>query len=488
MIRTVEGTFPNRPAASTRPALPWRRAGVMGLGLSGTAAAGYLARRGVSVTAADAKPREALGASADAMDQLGVTLRLGSAAAEAAAFAGCEVVIASPGVPLSAPPLEGARQAGIPVLAEVELAARALRGVVIGITGSNGKSTVTELTGRMLQAAGLETRVCGNIGTPLVQVVEQDEALEPARAARVHYVVELSSFQLEGIETLAPRVAVLLNLSPDHQDRYDTPAEYYAAKGRIFMSQRADDIAVVNADDPLCLELAEPSASRLFPFSLTQDLEQGALRRGDHLIVRQDGRDQVVMPLSDVRLPGRHNQENVLACAAAAFQCGAPLEQAARAVREFRGLPHRLELVATKGSVAWYNDSKATNVGATRRALEAFNEPLVLLLGGYDKGGHFEDLREPLAVLPGGVRALITFGQAGPDIARRLEGSVLKVVQAGTLADAVGEAARCARPGDVVLLAPACASFDAYNGFAQRGEDFRRLVQQLTPRMNGGVG
>jgi UDP-N-acetylmuramoylalanine--D-glutamate ligase len=192
--------------------------------------------------------------------------------------------------------------------------------------------------------------------------------------------------------------------------------------------------------------------------------------------------------VADVPLRGSHNLENVLASAAVAAHCGAAADVCGRAAAAFRGLPHRLELVSRVGGVGWYNDSKATNVGAARRALESFHEPIVLLLGGYDKGGEFEELRQPLADLPGGVRALITFGKAGDDIARRLEGAVLHIERAGSLADAVARAAHCAKPGDVVLLAPACASFDAYNGFAQRGDDFRRLVQQLTPRMNGGVG
>jgi UDP-N-acetylmuramoylalanine--D-glutamate ligase len=468
--------------------IPWRRVGVMGLGLSGRAAAGYLARRGVSVTAADAKPREALAPTAALLEGLGASLRLGPRAEDAALFAGCEVVVASPGVPPACPPLAGARAAGIPVIAEVELAARVLRGVIVGITGSNGKSTVTELTGSMMSASGIETRVCGNIGTPLMEVAEADEALEPARAGRVHYVVELSSFQLEGIETLAPRVAVLLNLSPDHQDRYATSEEYYAAKARLFMNQRAGDVAILNWDDPPVRARAADLPASVFPFSLTQDLPEGAVRAGDDLVLRRGGRREALMPAKAVGLRGRHNLENVLASAAAAVHCGAAVAACAQAAASFRGLPHRLEFVAQVGGVSWFNDSKATNVGAARRALEAFHEPIVLLMGGYDKGGAFEELREPLADVPGGVRALITFGKAGDDIARRLDGAVLRLERAGSLADAVSRAAKVARPGDVVLLAPACASFDAYNGFAQRGEDFRRLVHQMTPRMNGGLG
>src|SRR5262245_46028814 len=229
----------------------------MGLGLSGRAVAGFLARRGVSVTAVDVKPAGQLAAGLGDLERLGITLRLGPAEGEdPRAFAGCEVVIASPGVPGAAVPLAGAIAEGLPVLAEVELASRFARGVLIGITGSNGKSTVTALAGRMLKQAGLPAWVCGNIGTPLIEVVEADMALADEQARAVHYVTELSSFQLEGIQTLAPHIAVLLNLSPDHQDRYGSPRDYYAAKARIFMNQRGDDIAIVNWDDAASREVA----------------------------------------------------------------------------------------------------------------------------------------------------------------------------------------------------------------------------------------
>ncbi|HKY33188.1 MAG TPA: UDP-N-acetylmuramoyl-L-alanine--D-glutamate ligase [Candidatus Polarisedimenticolia bacterium] len=468
----------------TSQAVGWKRVGVMGLGLSGCASARFLARRGVQVTAADSKERSGIAEAAE-LESLGVRLVLGADAGREQVFAQCEAVVASPGVPPGVPALAGAAAAGVPVLAEVELAFRWLRGVLIGITGSNGKSTVTELTGRILRQAGLPTRVCGNIGTPLIEVVEQDQALAVAEASRVHYVVELSSFQLEGIRTLAPRVAVLLNLSPDHQDRYASPGDYFAAKARLFMNQRGDDIAIINWDDPPSLRLAERLAARLFPFSLSHDLEDGAVLCEGNLVLRRLGRDESILPASEVPLRGRHNLENVLAAAAAAAHCGASAQAAAQAIRSFRGLSHRLEFVADVSGVAYYNDSKATNVGATLRAVEAFHEPLVLLLGGYDKGGEFEELRGPLSAGSGRVRAVITFGQAGEDIAARLQGAAPGLVRAGSLADAVKAAATCARGGDVVLLAPACASFDAYSGYAERGEDFRRIVQAMAPSRGG---
>jgi len=449
----------------------------MGLGLSGRAAAGFLARRGVRVVAADAKPPESLEGSLSGLDELGATLRLGPGpASQPAVFTGCDIVIVSPGVAPEAAPLAGARRSGIPLIAEVELASRFLRGVLLGITGSNGKSTVTALVGHILEQAGRSARVCGNIGTALTAVAEADLVLDEAEAREVHYVVELSSFQLEGIETLRPRIAALLNLSPDHQDRYEAPADYYAAKARIFMNQVGDDIAVINWDDAHARAAAERLMSRLFPFSLTQDLEEGAVLSGDSLRLRRRGSDEEIMKAGDVPLAGRHNLENVLAAASIAAHCEVPLERIARAVSTFRGLPHRLERVAEIDGVSWYNDSKATNVGSTVRAVEAFDRPIVLLLGGRDKGGDFEALRAVLAEKTPRLRGLVAFGEAGSDIARRVDGVAPATRLCGSLAQAVEEARRLAEAGDVVLLAPGCASFDAYTGFDARGEDFRSLV------------
>ncbi len=461
--------------------VPWKNAGVMGLGLSGVAAAGYLLRRGARVVAADSRPLAQLSAEARAVAGTGVTVRPGD---DPKAFDGCDVVIASPGVPPEAPPLQGARRAGIPILAEVELGARCLRGVLIGITGSNGKSTVTALTTAMLKAGGLPARMCGNIGTPLTAVAEEDLSLPEDQARRVHYVVELSSFQLEGIQTLRPHIAILTNLSPDHQDRYREPRDYFEAKARIFMNQRGDDVAVVGWDDAAVRPFTERIASRLFPFSLTEDLEEGAVLDGRRLVLRRSGREETIMEAAAVPLPGRHNLENVLACIATAAHCGIAAAKMAGAVSEFAGLPHRLQRVATLGGTTWVNDSKATNVGAALRALEAYAVPVVMLLGGYDKGGDFEPLRGALVDRGSRLRAVVTFGKAGPDIAQRLEGAV-RVFRSGGLADAVRTAAELAQSGDVVLLAPACASFDAYTGFEQRGDDFRALVERLAAQRGG---
>ncbi len=464
----------------------WRKAGVMGLGVSGCAAAGFLARRGVEVVAVDARDRAALPDGVAAIERDGVTVRTGTAAQRDDAFHGCEAVIASPGVPPTAPPLSGAARAGIPVMAEVELASRFLRGVVIGITGSNGKSTVTSLTGHMLRRAGFAATVCGNIGTPLTEVAEKDLDLPEEAARTVHYVVELSSFQLEGCEALRPRVAVLLNLSPDHQDRYDRVEDYYAAKARLFRSQTTEDHAVVNADDDPAMRAAQQGAATIFPFSARRDLARGAVLKDGSVVLRRGAGDEVVMDAARVPMPGRHNLENVLAASSAAALCGAAPDAIADAVASFRPLPHRLEPVGEVDGATWVNDSKATNVGAAQRALEAFDRPVVLLLGGYDKGGDFAALRAPLAA-PGRIRALVTFGKAGPALAALLDGAAPRTVRAGSLAEAVARAREAARPGDVVLLAPGCASFDAYRNFEERGEDFRRIVRGLASAPRGAA-
>jgi UDP-N-acetylmuramoylalanine--D-glutamate ligase len=294
-------------------------------------------------------------------------------------------------------------------------------------------------------------------------------------APEVVYVAEVSSFQLEAIETFRPKVAALLNLSPDHQDRYEAPSDYYAAKARIFMNQEADDFAVLNADDPETWAMAPKLKARVIPFSLKGNAGSGVLLRDGALVHAADGRSTPIMPAADVPLPGRHNLENVAAAAAIALALEASPSAIRRGVASFQALPHRLRFVRRVRGAAVYDDSKATNVGSTIRAVEAFTEPIVLLLGGRDKGGDFPSLVPHLA---GRVRSIVTFGEAGPLIAGQL-GGLLPVIQGGSLRQAARSAVDAARPGDVVLLAPACASFDAYTGYAARGDDFVRIVNEL---------
>jgi UDP-N-acetylmuramoylalanine--D-glutamate ligase len=354
------------------------------------------------------------------------------------------------------------------IVAEVEVASWFLRGTIVGITGSNGKSTTTSLAGHVLEAAGLDAVACGNLGTPLSDLIATDT---PAR----HYVVELSSFQLEGIETLRPRIAALLNLTPDHQDRYPDNAAYYDAKMRLFMNQGPSDHCIVNADDPEVRRRTASLRGRRHRFSRTGAVDEGACVAGGMLVLRRGGRDTPVMPVTDVPLFGVHNQENVLTALLIADLSGVPMPVAADGVRSFRGLPHRLEKVRELDGVAWYNDSKATNVGATAQSLASFERGVVLILGGKDKGGAFTDL-EPL--VRARVAHLVLMGQARETIRREI-GEAAPVTMAADMDEAVAAARTLARPGGVVLLAPACASFDQYSGFEARGDHFRRLVAAL---------
>lgn len=456
----------------------------MGLGLSGEAAARFLVGRGAKVVASESRDEAALGSLPSELRALGAVVECGPH--RGGVFEGCEIVVLSPGVPPRQEALERARASGARVVSEVELASWYLEGKIVGITGSNGKSTVTALSAAILNESGVRARPCGNIGLPLIAMagglrgemhvkdLGRSESFGNDAPDAV-YVVEASSFQLEGIETFHPAVAALLNLSPDHQDRYDRAEDYYAAKARIFMNQKAGDVAVLNADDPPTWSLAREIRSRIVPFSVEGKADSGVLVTDGRLIRIEDGAETFLMDVSEVPLRGRHNLENVAASAAVALSMGGKAAAVRRAVGNFQALPHRLKFVGEVRGAAVYDDSKATNVGSTIRALEAFESPIVLLLGGRDKGGDFLSL---IPHLKRCARAVVTFGEAGADIAERLTGEV-PVIRGGPLAEAVRAAIDASRAGDVVLLAPACASFDAYSGYAARGDHFTRIVREI---------
>jgi UDP-N-acetylmuramoylalanine--D-glutamate ligase len=468
---------------TVRPQAPPRLRGarvlVVGAQRSGASMTRFLLEQGAAVTLTDLKAAGSLPKAIEELRRRGARLELGGH--DEASFLGADLIAVSPGVPLVSPPLLSARRRGVPIVAEVELASWFLTGSIVGITGSNGKSTTTALCGHLLRHAGLGAAACGNIGTPLMEMASDDA---PDRT----YVVELSSFQLEGIETFRPRIAVLLNLSPDHQDRYPDVRAYYDAKARIFMNQGPGDHAVLNHDDPEVLSLSGSVAAARHLFSRCAEVEDGAFVRQGEFVLRRGGRTTGVMPVAEAPLFGGHNQENVMAALLVADLCGVPLPVAAEGVRSFRGLPHRLEKVGERGGVAWFNDSKATNVGAARQSLLTFRDRVVLILGGRDKGGDFASLA-PL--IRERVAHLILMGEARESILRQI-GPVAPAVMVLTMAEAVEAAARLAAPGGVVLLAPACASFDQYAGFEERGEDFRRLVLALpagpAPEPAGGPG
>jgi len=438
---------------------------VVGLGASGRAAVRLLTQRGARVVANDLRDAGALGDAAEELRALGAELVLGSH--DAALFTSVDRIVVSPGVPPLAA-LDAALEAGIPIASEVELASWFLAGTVIAITGTNGKSTVTTLVGEMCKRTGRPTFVGGNLGTPLVDVVES-EASGPEGLA----VVELSSFQLERVDRFRAHVAVLLNVTEDHLDRYGTFAEYAAAKGRIFHGQRRDDAAVVPAADPFCASLARAGAAAVLRFGAPD----GTVRaEGGHII---DSETSLSVPISALRLRGGHNVSNACAAVLAARQVGVAPEDIEAVLRSFAGLPHRMEHVRDLNGVAYYDDSKATNVGAAVAAIDGL-EPMagrvVLVAGGKDKGGSYSSLRERLESRG---RAVILIGEAAPLIEGALNGATVAIERVGSMDEAVARARAHALPGDVVLLAPACSSYDMFTSYAQRGDVFQRAVGAL---------
>jgi UDP-N-acetylmuramoylalanine--D-glutamate ligase len=439
---------------------------VVGLARSGIAAAEFLAGRGARVVATDSKPEGELAQEAVSLRARGVRLEAGGHLAET--FRQADLVVVSPGVPWNAPELEQARAAGVPVIGELELGARFLKGRVVAITGTKGKSTTTAALGAMLREAGGDVRVGGNIGTAVTGLVE-------GSTEATTFVLEVSSFQLEAADTFHPRVAVFLNLSADHLDRHASFEEYAQAKARIFARQQAEDWAVVNADDPGVLALAAGARARRLAFSPDGVRGDGAFLEAGEARLRLDGRTETLFRREDVRLPGAHLEVDLLAAAAAARLLGAPTEAIGRAVRTFRGVEHVLEHVADVDGVAFFNDSKATNVEAARRSLESFETPLVVILGGRYKGGDFADLAPALARRG---RAVMAIGEARDRVAKALAATV-PVVSCDSLRAAVEGALRRAQPGDTVLLAPACSSFDMFRDYAERGRAFKEEVHRL---------
>jgi len=442
-----------------------KRVLVVGLARTGMATALFCAARGARVTATDTRTESELDAAVAELRKAGVGLELAGHRQEL--IQGADLIIPSPGVPADAPLLQSARSKGVTIWSEIELASRFLKGRLIGITGSNGKTTTTSLIEHILRKAGFSTILAGNIGTPLISCVEKT-------SDKTITIAELSSFQLELVEKFRPNISVFLNLTPDHLDRHHTLESYAAAKARIFENQTEADSAVLNADDPGTTPYA-PAKPQLFWFSRKQRVAQGAFVRGNDILFRFEGTEEKVLKLADIPLAGSHNVENVLAAVAATRLAGAQPAAVAKGVRSFAGVEHRLEFVAEIGGVRFYNDSKATNVDATLKALDAFPGRILIILGGKDKGSDYTVLQPRLREKA--VLALL-IGAAASKIEKQIAGSVA-IEQAGTIERAVETAANAARPGDVVLLAPACASFDQFQNYEHRGRVFKELVHQL---------
>jgi UDP-N-acetylmuramoylalanine--D-glutamate ligase len=439
---------------------------VVGLARTGIAAARFLRRRGATVRATDMAAEAALGPGVAELRALDIDLALGGHRIED--FTAADLIVLSPGVPHTLAPLQAARGRGVPVIGEVELAARFIREPIVAVSGTNGKTTVTELLGRMLEASGRRVFVGGNIGRPLIGYVDGGQ---PADVV----VAEISSFQLDTIATFRPAVGVLLNITDDHLDRYTDFAAYARSKMRLFENQTAQDTAVLNGADPVIRAQAAAIRSRRLFYNTTEAAENCAAVSGTALALRLPGREAARLDLAPFRLRGPHNVENACAAALAALAAGASPPGIQQTLATFAPLPHRIESVGVVNGVEYVNDSKATNVDAVLRALDCFATPVVLIMGGLDKGGNFRLLETAVRRR---AKALVLVGKAS-DTIRAALGGLVPTVQAPDMAAAVGAAAGRAASGDVVLLSPGCASFDMYPNYQARGEDFRQAALRL---------
>ncbi len=446
--------------------LSGKRVLVAGLGRSGVAAALFLAERGAHVIANDVKPESELSAASE-LRAKGIEIVSGSHPPEL--FESVELVVVSPGIPPALEPFRQARAAGVPIISEVELAARFIRGRLIGVTGSNGKTTTTTLIGELLSQAGFLTQIGGNIGTPLISLVagSRDDGLT---------VIELSSFQLEAVEKLHLFAAVLLNITPDHLDRYASMAEYAAAKARIFLNQTPEDLAVLNADDERVAGMSSLTKARIIHFSRRQVLDEGICLRGAEVVIRSGGTERVLISRDEIGLRGAHNLENIMAALAVGLACGVSPDSMRATVGAFRGVEHRLEFVAEIDGIAFYNDSKATNVDAAVKSLEAFPGRVIVILGGKDKGSDYTPL---VSLVRERCEHVILIGAASDKIAAALEGT-RPLHRAATMSEAVRRGFELGRRGDTVLLAPACASFDMFDNYEHRGRVFKEAVWSLS--------
>ncbi len=451
--------------------LSGKRVLVVGLGKSGVASALFMKARGAKVTVSDTKSGDELRNEIPVLLDHGITVETGGHGDRT--FRGQDLIVVSPGVPVDAPPLVQARALGEAVIGEIELAAQYLPGPIVAITGSNGKTTTTTLVGEIMTAAGFPALVGGNIGTPAISLAER------AKPETV-IVLEISSFQLETIQTFRPKVAVVLNVTPDHLDRHRTFEVYVDAKARIFENQQPSDFAVLNADDITCVAMGARTRAQVFWFSRQKEVQHGACVRDGNIVFRDNAGQREILQVSEIPLKGAHNLENVLAAVCAGALMGCAPEKIRQAVCNFKAVEHRLEFVSTIRGVDYYNDSKATNVDATIKALESFPANIHLILGGKDKGSDYTILND---LLRQRVKRVYTIGAAAAKIESQIVSSKSggpEVVHADTLENALRKANAVAQPGDVVLLAPACASFDQFKSYEHRGRIFKEVVRSLS--------
>ena len=449
-----------------------KRVLVVGLGKSGVASAQFLQARGAKVTVSDSKSPEHLADEIPALLDRGIAVETGGHGERT--FRGQDLIVVSPGVPADSAPLVQARVQGVPIIGEIELAARFLQGRIVAITGSNGKTTTTTLTGEIFAASGFPVAVGGNIGTPAISLVDQTTPQSFA-------VLEVSSFQLETIQTFRPFISAILNVTPDHLDRHRTLEAYVDAKARIFENQNATDFCVLNADDATANALTSRAKCPVLHFSRRREVNAGAFARNGKIFFRGNQSEREILPIevlsvAEITLQGAHNLENVLAAVCIAALAGCPAETIRQAICNFKAVEHRLEFVAEIAGVRYFNDSKATNVDATIKALESFPANIHLILGGKDKGSDYSVLN---TLLHERVKRVYTIGAAAGKISSQIQ-QAAEIAPAQTLERAIHLATAAAKPGDVILLAPACASFDQFQSYEHRGRVFKELVRALT--------
>jgi len=470
----LSGVMEEMKATPVVPMSNWKGANVtvFGMGRSGQAAADLLLDQGGNVTIIEEHPSLELVSLRRTYEQRGAHICFGENLESAVSQS--ELLVVSPGVPKDHPLLQQACQCNIPVIGEIELASRFLQAPMIAVTGTNGKSTTVRLIGSFLQESGKHAFVGGNLGLPLCEAVPR--LTESSQAARYDYiVVEVSSFQLETIQQFKPWISVLLNVTPDHLDRHSTQEEYHAAKQRIFENQSDQDWMIVNVDDPTVKAMALDAKARLCEFSLFREVAQGMYLDGTIVRGRLQGGQDINVHRADIPMRGEHNVANAMAAICVGLLCGCSQEDIVKALKHVPTFEHALESVRTWQGVTFINDSKGTNVDATLKALQSFQESVVLILGGKDKGGDFARLVD---ALHRGVKSIVVIGEATPRILQVLEGTV-PMSRAMSLEEAVAQASSQAESGDVVLFSPACASFDMFQNYHQRGLEFKRIVQEL---------
>ncbi len=437
---------------------------VVGLGRTGEALCDFLIQQGARVKVSEKKTANEFGQNYSGWENKGIEIEAGSHKKES--FLEADLIVPSPGVPVL-PELEAARNKGVRLLSEIELAYAFLKGTIVGITGTNGKSTTATLAHKILKEGGLQAFLAGNIGTPLISFVDN------SRDDHI-YVTEVSSFQLKLIEQFRAGISVFLNISPDHLDWHPSFEDYYASKRNLISTQGEEDIAILNHDDPLIWALKETGKSQIYAFSQKKEIERGCFLRGEWIILK-DSQEEKLMRRTEIPLFGIHNLDNVMASALVGHAMGLPVARIRESITRFKGLEHRLEKVTTIREIEFFNDSKATNVDASLKSIQSFNRKIILILGGRDKGGDFKKLKEPIEEK---VKNIILIGEAREKIRKALEGSA-PLQTASSLKEAVRAGYSMAEAGDVVLLAPGCTSFDMFHDFEERGKVFKQEVSAL---------